>query len=144
MAYLLRRNIPASLKDGNVIVCGDSVHSRSRPIRVKVVSRYATDCDRAPLVSDDRIADAQYVAVVFLNIGYFYLPRTYERGGADAPELYILPAKFVSRHLERPPSGFQKLRTMKIDLCRYEGEAGVEQIAERLGIDYPRRKGRAT
>ncbi len=143
IGQLMRRNILAYKappnNQGYDLICLHPDPNRSaRAIRVQVKSRYQTDCDRAFPVKEKTFGAFDYLIVVFLNIGFFF-SRIGDENGRQAPEYFTLPREFIEKHHYRPPSGFQKMRTRGLDLSAYKDEAGFEQIARNLGIDYPSR-----
>jgi len=52
---------------------------------------------------------------------------------------YTLPAWFIRRHMDRRPS-WQKVSLHGLNIEKYRDERGFEQIAQRLGVEYPRRE----
>ncbi|MEW6543925.1 MAG: hypothetical protein AB1411_09985 [Nitrospirota bacterium] len=107
-------------------------------LRIQVKSRYQTDCDRAFPVEDKTFDSFDYLVVVFLNIGYFYGGKPGIAGRQPA-EFYTLPSRFVRKHHEKVPSGFDRVNTAGLNMLRYKDEAGFEIIAQDLGVPYPSR-----
>lgn len=142
MGYLMRRNIlaykaPLNNEGYDILCIHPDPKKGKNQIRVQVKSRYQTDCDRAFLVKEPSLAGCDYVIGVFQNIGNFF-QRKNKRGGLKPPEFYTLPSDFVRAHLTKVASGFDKLRTSKLNLDRFKNEEGFELIARELGIEYPR------
>ncbi|MGA7991415.1 MAG: hypothetical protein WCC53_08295 [Thermoanaerobaculia bacterium] len=143
IGHLMRRNVlaykaPPNHEGYDLICIHPNPRSEGRQIRVQVKSRYQTDCDRAFPVKARTFELFDYVVVVFLNIGFFYLKRD-ALAGRKAPEFYTLPRTFIEGHHRTVKSGFEKVHTRGVDLSQYENEAGFEQIARDLGITYPAR-----
>jgi hypothetical protein len=143
IGQLMRRNVLAYKappnNEGYDLICihPDPRHS-TRAVRVQVKSRYQTDCDRAFPVKLKTVNAFDYLIVVFLNIGYFY-SKTAQSNGPRVPEFFTLPRAFIQKHLYRPASGFDKVRTNGLDLDPYKDELGFERIAHDLEIAYPMR-----
>ena len=142
MGYLMRRNIlaykaPPNNEGYDILCIHPDPKKVTKQLRVQVKSRYQTDCDRAFLVKERSLAGCDYVIGVFQNIGYFF-HRRHERAGLQPPEFYTLPRDFVRAHHAKVASGFDKLRTRKLNLERFKNEKGFELIARKLGIEYPR------
>lgn len=143
IGHLMRRNIMAYKappnNEGYDLICIHPDPKRSaKVVRVQVKSRYQTDSDRAFPVKEKTFGSFDYLIAVFLNIGYFY-EKTGKDGGNQPAEFYTLPHAFIEKHLYRPKSGFQKMRTEGVDLSIYKNEVGFEQIAHDLEIPYPKR-----
>lgn len=144
IGHLLRRNIltykaPPN-NEGYDLICihPDPRVKSTRVVRVQVKSRYQTDCDRAVLVRQESFAAFDYLIAVFLNIGFFF-SRSGQEGGRTSPEFLTLPQQFVREHLYDAPSGFQKIRTRKLEVSAFKDDKGFEQIARDLKIEYPTR-----
>lgn len=150
MGYLMRRNILAYKaplnNEGYDLIC---IHPdpRHKPkgnelaqIRVQVKSRYATDCDRSPLIKDKTLDAFDFLVVAFLNIGKFYGKHDGSEGSSEV-EIYTLSNEFIREH-HNASSSWQKvrLRGLKAEIEQYKGEKGFEQIAQVLGILKPRRE----
>ena len=143
MGYLLRRNIMAYKappgNEGYDLVC---IHPDPRKVtqqvRVQVKSRLATDSDRSVLVKPATLEAFDFLAVVYLNVGFFLrmAKKHPVQAGDRDPEIFILPRDFVSAHMSKT-SSWGKLRLRGLDLSPYEGRKGIEQVARKLGIDYP-------
>jgi len=86
----------------------------------------------------DLPAPFDFVIVVFLNIGSFYRERDGSEGSREV-EMFTLPSAFVREHLD-VSSSWQKVRLhpLAAQLEPFRGEAGLEQIAKRLGVPRPR------
>jgi hypothetical protein len=143
IGHLMRRNIlaykaPPNNEGYDVICIHPDPRQSTKIVRVQVKSRYQTDCDRAFPVNETTFGAFDYLIVVFLNIGFFF-GRVGGENGRQAPEYFTLPRDFIEKHHYRPPSGFQKIRTRGLDLTVFKDEAGFEQIARDLKIDYPSR-----
>jgi hypothetical protein len=143
IGHLMRRNIlaykaPPNNEGYDVICIHPDPRQSTKIVRVQVKSRYQTDCDRAFPVKETTFGAFDYLIVVFLNIGFFF-GRVGGENGRQAPEYFTLPRDFIEKHHYRPPSGFQKIRTRGLDLTVFKDEAGFEQIARDLKIDYPSR-----
>lgn len=147
MGYLMRRNILAykapAYNEGYDILCIHPDPKRvTKQIRVQVKSRYQTDCDRAFLISERKLSGCDYVIGVFQNIGSFF-DRSHDSNERRTPEFFTFPMQFVRAHLEKTDSGFDKLRTRKLnksDLEKFMNESGFELIARELAIEYPSRQ----
>ncbi len=145
IGQLMRRNIltykaPPD-NEGYDLICIHPDPSRvTKQVRVQVKNRYQTDCDGAFPIKAKTFAAFDYVVLVFLNIGYFYGGPWGPPMGEEKrdPEFYTLPRAFVKKHHYKPKSGFEKVRTKGLDLTKYEGDIGFEQIAKDLGIPDPR------
>jgi hypothetical protein len=144
MGYLMRRNIltfksPPNNEGHDLICLHPDPRRRSRQLRIQVKSRYATDCDRAFPVKEASLDAFDFLIIVFLNVGRFApKSRTNLAINSDEPEFYTLPRIFIRRHLDTQ-SSWQKVRLGKANLARYKGTKGIEIIAKRLRIPYPRR-----
>ncbi|MEK6629493.1 MAG: hypothetical protein AABY89_02030 [Acidobacteriota bacterium] len=90
------------------------------------------------MVRRERLGGADFVVLVFLNIGYFYR-RLPVLQGARPPEFYTLPVNIVRRLHSETQAGWQRVLTKGVDLSRYRDERGFEQIARRLRVPYPSR-----
>jgi hypothetical protein len=89
------------------------------------------------MVREEKLAGADYVVLVFLNIWYFYRRRP-ACEGAKTPEFYTLPIK-VAKTLYRRKGKWQLLDAKRADLEKYRGERGFEQIARRFALPTRRR-----
>lgn len=141
MGFLMRRNIltykAPPYNEGYDLICiHPDPRKAKKQIRVQVKSRYQTDCDLAFLVKAKSFDAFDYLIGVFLNVGYFF-GKAGKSGGVKEPVFYTLPQSFVREHHEETPSGFDKLRTKKLDLERFKNEKGFDLIAQDLGIGYP-------
>ena len=145
MGHLMRRNILAykapQNNEGYDLIC---IHPDPRKdgwkVRVQVKSRLATDCDRGFPVNPRTLDAFDYLVAVFLNVGYFFgkAGRGGHRKGAEPPEFYTFPVKFIRKHLVASDS-WQKVHTRRLDIEPYKNEVGFERIAKDLGIPYPSR-----
>jgi len=147
MGHLMRRNILAYKappnNEGYDLICIHPdphhipKHGEVAQVRVQVKSRYATDCDRGPLVKEATFGAFDFLIVVFLNIGKFFGNHDGSEG-AHEPEYYTLPNTFIRQHHDAT-STFQKvkLKNLEREIEPYAGEAGFEQIAQALGIRKP-------
>lgn len=147
MGYLMRRNILAYKappnNEGYDLICihPDPRHIPSNgelaQVRVQVKSRYATDCDRGFPIKEASLGAFDFLIVVFLNIGKFYGKHNGSEGARE-PEFYALPNAFIRQHHDKT-SSWQKVRLKNLEqeIEPYVGEAGIEQIAEALGIAKP-------
>jgi hypothetical protein len=137
----MRRNILAYKapphNEGYDLICiHPDPRKVTRQIRVQVKSRYQSDCDRAFPVKEKSFAAFDYVIVAFLNIGYFYRKKPV-RDGFREIDFYTLPTAWIQAHHYVAESGWQKVHTKNHPLDEFKNEAGFEQIAVALGIDYP-------
>ncbi len=140
--YLARRNIltykaPPNNRGYDLICIHPAPEEVKRAVRIQVKSRYATDSDRSLDVNDRTFEAFDFLVAVFLNVGYYLQNRTGSPiEGRRPPEFYTFPVKFVRTHCDRRSSR-QKLRTKNLDIDRYKGDDGFEQIAKMLRVDYP-------
>ena len=143
MGLLMRRNVLAYKappgNEGYDLIC---IHPDPRHIgpqvRIQVKSRLATDSDRGFPIKESGLNAFDFLIVAFLNVGYFMhkAKGRKSREGARTPEFYTLPAAFVRKHHDAT-STWQKVRTRGLDLSAYRDEAGIELVAEALGVPYP-------
>lgn len=143
MGHLLRRNVltykaPPHNEGYDLICMHPNPQKANNVLRIQVKSRYQTDCDRAFPVKDKTFDSFDYLVAVFLNIGYFYGDKPGIAGRQPA-EFYTLPNRFVRKHHEKVPSGFDRVHTAGLNMLRYKDEAGFEIIAQDLGVPYPSR-----
>ena len=143
MGHLLRRNIlaykaPPNNEGYDLICIHPDPRVSGRQLRVQVKSRLATDSDRGFPVKKRSIDAFDYLVVAFLNVGYFLgkAKRHASRDGAAHPEFFTFPAGFIRKHHDSQ-SSWEKVRTRGLDIEKYRGEMGFEQIADDLGIPYP-------
>jgi len=139
----MRRNILAYKappnNDGYDLIC---IHPDPRAVgkqvRVQVKSRLASDCDLGFLVKKRTFDAFDYVIVAFLNVGYFLgMARRHPcRDGARAPDFYTLPVSFIRQH-HNANSLWEKVRMRGLAIDQFKNEAGFEQIAQDLRIQYP-------
>ena len=142
--YLMRRNIltykaPPNNEGYDLICIHPNPRVKSKQVKVQVKSRLATDCSRGFPVRPKSVDAFDFLIVAFLNVGYFL--RKYKSGahtiaGRREPKFYTFPASFIKNHLDTSTS-WPKVRLGRLRLEKYEGEKGFEQIARRLGIEYP-------
>jgi hypothetical protein len=145
MGHLLRRNVltykapPGN--EGYDLICihPDPRRQNDRVVRVQVKSRYQTDSDRGFPVKEKSIPAFDFLVVVFLNIGKFFGRHDGSTGGTQ-PEFYTFPPDFIRAH-HNATSSWEKVRLRGLDaeIEQYKGEAGLEMIAEALGVERPRR-----
>ena len=145
MGHLLRRNVltykapPGN--EGYDLICihPDPRRQNDRVVRVQVKSRYQTDSDRGFPVKEKSIPAFDFLVVVFLNIGKFFGRHDGSTGGTQ-PEFYTFPPGFIRAH-HNATSSWEKVRLRGLDaeIEQYKGEAGLEMIAEALGVERPRR-----
>src|SRR5262245_5345230 len=103
MGHLMRRNILAYKappnNEGYDLLCIHPVPNLcSRPLRVQVKSRLATDCDRGFPVRAATLGAFDFLIAAFLNVGYFFRKAKAgedPRKGAREPEFYTFPAEWV-------------------------------------------------
>lgn len=143
MGMLMRRNVLAYKappgNEGYDLICIHPDPRRSGPqVRVQVKSRLATDCDRGFPIKEVALDAFDFLIVAFLNVGYFLHKSKGRKSmeGAQPPEFYTLPAQFVRQH-HHATGTWQKVRMKGLDLSAYQGEKGIELIAEALGVPYP-------
>lgn len=143
MGHLMRRNIlaykaPPNNEGYDLICIHPNPRHTSKPVRVQVKSRLATDCDRGFPVKARTFEAFDYLVVVFLNAGYFMRKRhgRVARDGVKAPEFYTLPVSFIKEH-HNASSSWEKVHTRGLDISLYRDEIGFEQIARDLGVEYP-------
>jgi hypothetical protein len=101
-----------------------------------VKSRYASDSNGAVMLREAKLEAADFVILVFLNIGYFY-KRKPVREGAAAPEFFTLPVAVARGLYSKTKGGWERALTKGVDLEAYRDEKGFDLIAAALGIPYP-------
>lgn len=143
MGFLLRRNIltykaPQNNEGYDLICIHPNPKVTSKAVRVQVKSRYQTDCNRAFPVKEKSLDAFDYLIAVFLNIGYFYKKKPVQEGRKDF-EIYVFPNEFIRNNHNMGDSGWQMVKTRKLDIEQYKNEKGIELIASDLKIDYPER-----
>ena len=144
MGHLMRRNILAYKappnNEGYDLLCIHPTPSLcSRQLRVQVKSRLATDCDHGFPVRAGTLGAFDFLIVAFLNVGYFFRKAKAgadPREGKNVPEFYTFPAKWIKKHLQVGGS-WERVQLRGLNIKRYEGEAGFEQLADSLDITYP-------
>jgi hypothetical protein len=145
MGYLLRRNVlvykaPPMNEGYDLIAIHPDPRAQSRQLRIQVKSRYATDHDWA-FPCPPRSFDAfDYLVAVFLNIGH-YLKKAKQRSAVEgrAPiAIFTFPAAWV-RENHNSGTAWERLHLRGKELSPFEGDAGIEQIARDLSIEYPAR-----
>jgi len=149
MGHLMRRNIltykAPPHNEGYDLIC---IHPDPRRIqqpgelsqvRVQVKSRYATDCDRGFPVKEISLEAFDFLVVAFLNIGNFF-GKNDGSSGEREPEFFTLPRDFVRQHHDAS-SSWQKvqLRKLESEIESFKNQRGFEQIAQKLGIRFPRK-----
>jgi hypothetical protein len=143
IGYLMRRNIlaykaPPNSEGYDIICIHPDPRLSTKAVRVQVKSRYQTDSDRSFPLKEKSFGAFDYLIAVYLNIGYFF-GKSGREGGQQPPEFYTLPRAFIEAHHYRPQSGFQKVRVNLLELLPFKDDLGFKQIADDLGISYPRR-----
>jgi len=143
MGYLMRRNIltykaPPNNEGYDLICIHPDPRKVTRQIRVQVKSRLATDSDRGFPVKARTIDAFDFLVVAFLNVGNFFRKTQSQVGrlGAREPEFYTFPASFIRNHHDAR-SSWEKVRTRGLDIEPFKNQAGFEQIAQALGVEYP-------
>jgi len=137
MGHLMRRNIltykAPPMNEGYDLICihpdprRDGKGSNDAPsLRIQVKSRYASDCDRAFPIKEDKLDCFDFLIVAFLNAG---------KTGRRDPEFYTLSSDFIREHHDSK-SVWQKVRLSGVldEIEQFKNELGFELIAERLGI----------
>jgi hypothetical protein len=149
MGYLMRRNIltfkaPPNNEGYDLICMHPDPRAHGRRLRIQVKSRTATDCDRGFPVKRRSFDAFDYLIVVFLNVGYFFgkAKRHTAREGERPLEMYSFPRSFIVKHHDATTS-WEKVLTRGLNIERYGGEGGLEQIARKLKIPYPEKRAQA-
>ncbi len=146
MGYLMKRNILSYKAPPNnagydlICIHPDSKKQKGAVVKVQVKSRYQIDCDRGFPVKEKTFGSFDYLIVVFLNIGYYYNPKTWSKNSfrsLESVEFYTFPSKFIKSNHSKSKSGWEKVMTGKLNIKKYKNELGFEQIAVDLGIKYP-------
>ena len=146
IGFLMRRNIlaykaPTNHEGYDIICIHPDPRRSSRPVRVQVKTRYATDSNRGLPVKQKSLDAFDYLVIVFQNIGYYNRKsKLGVRAELQSPEFYTLPADFVRQHHSSLGTGWEVFRTRKLDLSPYLNELGFEQIVRDLRIPYPDRE----
>lgn len=146
MGHLMRRNIltykAPPMNEGYDLVCihPDPRHQENRRInapslRIQVKSCYASDCDRAFPIKEDKLDCFDFLVVVFLNVGNFLTGAKDGRSGLREPEFNTLSSEFIKVHHDNSGT-WQKVRLSGVldEIEQFKNELGFELIAERLGI----------
>jgi|SRR5208282_2695430 len=141
--YLMRRNIlaykaPPNNEGYDLICIHPNPRKQVKPVRVQVKSRYQTDCDRSVIVSRKSDDAFDFLVAVFLNVGNFYGKDQSPRTGEREPEFYTLPSPWVKKNRNKK-SSWGKLSLKRQGIDRFKNDEGFEQVADALGIAYPRR-----
>jgi len=143
MGHLMRRNImaykaPPNNEGYDIICIHPDPRTSAKQIRVQVKSRIASDSDKSILLKPKTLDAFDYLIVVYLNIGYFLrMAKTHPlREGDKVPEFLVIPRDIASKYLV-PNSTWGKVRFKGLDRSRYLGTAGIELIAQELGVPYP-------
>lgn len=149
MGHLMRRNVLAYKappnNEGYDLICihPDPRHQprngEAAQVRVQVKSRYATDCDRGFPVKEASFDAFDFLVVAFLNIGNFYNGRDGSEGGRE-PEFFTLSNEFIRTH-HQPSDTWPKVRlkSLSAEIEPFRGDLGFEMIAEKLGVQRPRK-----
>jgi hypothetical protein len=146
MGHLLRRNIltykaPPNNAGYDLLCIHPDPTKSEMHIRIQVKSRYQTDCDWKVPVREETFNSFDFLAVVFLNVGYFYNERV-DDSGAQEPELFFLPHNVARNLYKTVKSGFNRVDLNKLSDDErewYGGINGIEIIAEALKVPYPDR-----
>ena len=146
MGHLMRRNIltykAPPMNEGYDLICihpdprRDGKGSNDAPsLRIQVKSRYASDCDRAFPIKEDKLDCFDFLVVAFLNAGNFLTGAKDGKTGRRDPEFYTLSSDFIKAHHDNS-SVWQKVRLSGVleEIEQFRNELGFELIAERLGI----------
>jgi hypothetical protein len=146
MGNLMRRNIltykAPPMNEGYDLIC---IHPDPRrqerneayapSVRVQVKSRYASDCDRAFPIKEDKLDCFDFLVVVFLNTGNFLSGKKDGSTGGREAEFYTLSSEFIKEH-HQSSSTWQKVRLsgLESEIEEFKNEKGFELIACKLGI----------
>jgi len=146
MGHLMRRNIltykAPPMNEGYDLICihpdprRDGKGSNDAPsLRIQVKSRYATDCDRAFPIKEDKLDCFDFLIVVFLNAGNFLTGNKDGLTGKRDPEFYTLSSEFIRAHHDKT-SVWQKVRLSGVldEIEEFKNEFGFDLIAKQLGI----------
>ena len=138
---LMRRNVlaykaPPNNEGYDLICIHPDPKQSGEQIRVQVKSRYQTYSDRAFPVKEKTFDAFDYLAIAFLNNGFYYRKKPILDGRRE-PEFYTLPAEVIRQNHMKTASGWQKVHTRNLDLGEFRDERGFELIAKDLGIPYP-------
>jgi hypothetical protein len=141
--YLMRRNVltykaPPGNEGYDLICIHPDPKKASKQVRVQVKSRYATDSNQGFPLSSKSLGAFDFLVIAYLNIGYFYRKKPV-LDGLRSPTFYTMPiAKVIDLH-KRQGLGWEIFQTRGLDLSKYEGDAGFDLIAKKLGVPYPSR-----
>jgi len=148
MGYLMRRNIltfkaPPNNEGYDLICMHPDPRVRGKRLRIQVKSRMATDCDRGFPVKQRTFDAFDYLIAVFLNVGYFFgkAKRHPALEGARPLEMYTFPRSFIVKHHDARTS-WPKVILRGLNVERYRGDDGLEQIARKLKVPYPEKQAR--
>ncbi len=146
MGHLMRRNIltykAPPMNEGYDLICihpdprRDDKGSNNAPsLRIQVISRYASDCDRAFPIKEDKLDCFDFLIVAFLNAVNFLTGAKDGKTVRRNPEFYTLSSDFIKAHHDNS-SVWQKVRLSGVldEIEQFKDELGFELIAERLGI----------
>lgn len=140
--YLMRRNIltykaPPN-NDGYDLICiHPDPRRKTKPVRIQVKSRCATDSDRSLIVKEKTFGAFDFLIAVFLNIGNFFSRKTLSAvEGRQSPEFYTFPINFVRKHHNKA-SSWEKVRLKHLNIEPYKNDRGFDLIAKVLRIEYP-------
>jgi len=146
MGHLMRRNIltykAPPMNEGYDLICihpdprRDGIGSNASPsLRIQVKSRYATDCDRAFPIKEEKLDCFDFLVVAFLNVGNFLTGTKDGKSGSRDPEFYTLSSDFIKEHHDNK-SVWQKVRLSGLldEIEQFKNELGFELIANQLGI----------
>ena len=143
MGHLMRRNImaykaPPNNEGYDIICIHPDPRFSAKLVRVQGKSRIASDSDKGILLRPKTLDAFDFLIVIYLNIGYFLrMAKTHPlREGDKLPELLVIPRTIAQAHLV-PDSKWGKVRFKGLNWAEYSGTAGIELIADELGVPYP-------
>lgn len=153
MGHLMRRNIltykAPPMNEGYDLICihpdprRDGTHSNHAPsLRIQVKSRYASDCNKAFPIKEDKLDCFDFLIAVFLNVGNFLTGDKSGESGKCEPEFYTLTNEFIRRHHD-PNSKMPKVKLYGVldEIEEFKNELGFDLIAKKLGIPQLSRQG---